>query len=156
MASGNTINEVIALMPKVRDIFQKYVRLLKERNVPLEQLIFTKRLSKDYSEYQIKRNTVESTAINLLHNEGKSLKAGELLRYIITDFYQRSSTTRAVPIEVIDMQKSTTYDIRRYTELLAEMCNSVTESFGYTLIYQPIITTNTSFHKITTTTMSQY
>ncbi|HEY7080567.1 MAG TPA: DNA polymerase domain-containing protein, partial [Nitrososphaeraceae archaeon] len=148
MASGNTINEVIALMPKVRDIFQKYVRLLKERNVPLEQLIFTKRLSKDYSEYQIKRNTVESTAINLLHNEGKSLRAGELLRYIITDFYQRSSTTRAVPIELIDMQKSTTYDIRRYTELLAETCNSVTESFGYTLIYQPIIT-NTSFHKIT-------
>ena len=140
MASGNTINEVIVLMPKVRDIFQKYVRLLKERNVPLEQLIFTKRLSKDYSEYQIKRNTVESTAINLLHKEGKSLKAGELLRYIITDFYQRSSTIRAVPIELIDKQKGTTYDIRRYIELLAEMCNSVTESFKYTLSLPIIIT----------------
>jgi DNA polymerase-2 len=139
MASGSTINEVIVLMPKVRDIFQKYVRLLKERNVPLEQLIFTKRLSKDYSEYQIKRNTVESSAINLLHKEGKSLKAGELLRYIITDFYQRSSTTRAIPIELIDIQKSTTYDIRRYAELLAEMCNSVTESFKYTLSLPIII-----------------
>jgi DNA polymerase I len=90
MTSGNTINEVIALIPKIRDIFQKYVRILKERKIPLEQLIFTKRLSKEYSEYQIKRNTVESSAINLLVNEGKSLKAGELLRYIITDFYQKS------------------------------------------------------------------
>ena len=134
MATGNTINEVIALMPKVKTIFQKYVGILKERKVPLEQLIFTKRLSKDYNEYQIKRNTVESTAINLLANEGKSLKAGELLRYIITDFYQRYSITRAVPIELIDMHKAnTTYDIRRYTELLAEVCNSVTEPFGYTL-----------------------
>jgi DNA polymerase-2 len=134
MATGNTINEVIALMPKVKDTFKKYVMILKERKVPLEQLIFTKRLSKDYSEYQIKRNTVESIAINLLANEGKSLKAGELSRYIITDFYQRYSRIRAVPIELIDMQKAnTTYDIRRYTELLAETCNSVTEPFGYTL-----------------------
>jgi DNA polymerase elongation subunit (family B) len=134
MATGNTINEIIALMPKVKDTFRKYVMILKERKVPLEQLIFTKRLSKDYSEYQIKRNTVESIAINLLANEGKSLKAGELSRYIITDFYQRYSRIRAVPIELIDMQKAnTTYDIRRYTELLAETCNSVTEPFGYTL-----------------------
>ena len=94
MATGNTITEVIALMPKVKTIFQKYVGILKERKVPLEQLIFTKRLSKDYNEYQIKRNTVESSAINLLANEGKSLKAGELLRYIITDFYQRYSKIR--------------------------------------------------------------
>ena len=134
MATGNTITEVIALMPKVKTIFQKYVGILKERKVPLEQLIFTKRLSKDYNEYQIKRNTVESSAINLLANEGKSLKAGELLRYIITDFYQRYSITRAVPIELIDMHKAnTTYDIRRYTERLAEVCNSVTEPFRYTL-----------------------
>ncbi|HEY7080601.1 MAG TPA: hypothetical protein VH500_12930 [Nitrososphaeraceae archaeon] len=48
------------------------------------------------------------------------------LRYIITDFYQKSSTIRAVPIELIDMQKAnTTYNIRRYTELLSEACNSV-------------------------------
>lgn len=136
MATGNTINEVIALMPRVKNIFQKYVRILKGRNVPLEQLIFTKRLSKDYGEYQIKRNTVESTAINLLASEGKSLKAGELLRYIITDFYQIYSKTRAVPIELIDMQKANTaYDIRRYTELLVETCNSVTEPCG--LLSQP-------------------
>ncbi|HEY7078851.1 MAG TPA: hypothetical protein VH500_04055 [Nitrososphaeraceae archaeon] len=77
---------------------------------------------------------MESSAINLLANEGKSLKAGELLRYIITDFYQKSSIIRAVHIELIDMQNSnTTYDIRRYIELLAEICNSVIEPFGNSL-----------------------
>jgi DNA polymerase elongation subunit (family B) len=71
-------------------------------------------------------------------NEGKSLKAGELLRYIITDFYQKSSTIRAVPIDLIDMQNvNTTYDTRRYTELVAETCNSVIEPFGYTLPLLP-------------------
>ena len=65
------------------------------------------------------------------------MKAGELLRYIITDFFQKSSTIRAVPIELIDMQKGTTYDIRRYIELLAETCNSVIKPFGYILPLLP-------------------
>jgi hypothetical protein len=39
----------------------------------------------------------------------------------------------AIPIELIDNQKAaTTYDVKRYTELLAKTCNSVTEPFGYT------------------------
>ena len=36
-----------------------------------------------------------------------------------------------MPAELFD--NKTTYDVRRYTELLAEACNSVTEPFGYTI-----------------------
>jgi DNA polymerase, archaea type len=143
MAAGNTINEVNALMPKVKDIFQKYVTFLKERRkVPLEELAFTKRLSKDSKEYQKNRDTVENNALSLLQIEGKSLKAGEILKYVITDYYrhcnnknsQSSGNMRAIPIELINDEKTTTtYDVRRYTQLLAETCNSVTEPFGYTI-----------------------
>jgi hypothetical protein len=34
-------------------------------------------------------------------------------------------------LEIID--ENTTYDIERYTELLAQTCNSVIEPFGYTI-----------------------
>jgi DNA polymerase, archaea type len=137
---GNTINEVKALMPtKVNDIFQKYVMLLKERRVPTEELVFTKRLSKNSNEYQKNRHTIENSALRLLEIEGKYLKAGEILKYIITDYYcstkkrLSSKNMRAIPIELIDTQKAaTTYDVKRYTELLAKTCNSVTEPFGYT------------------------
>jgi DNA polymerase elongation subunit (family B) len=130
-ATGNNVNEVKTLMPKVKDTFDKYVRLLKENDVRLEELVFTKRLSKNSNNYQ-HRNTIEINALMKLNNEGKFLSAGEVLQYIITDYYQtRTKNNRAIPVEIID--KSTVYDVRRYTELLTQTCNSVTEPFGLKL-----------------------
>jgi DNA polymerase elongation subunit (family B) len=138
-ANGNTINELKALVPtKINNVFQKYVTLLNERRVPIEELIFTKRLSKNSNDYQENRDTIENCALRLLEGEGKSLKAGEILRYVITDYYHRNTKTgssrnnRAIPVELFD-DKTSSYYVRRYTELLAKTCNSVTEPFGYIL-----------------------
>jgi DNA polymerase, archaea type len=140
MARGNNINEVKKLLPEVMNIFQKYAGRLKEGQVPLEELVFTKILSKDFDEYQKGRNTVENSAINLLNSEGKTMKAGELLRYVITDYYQRYSVIGAIPVELIDLDmektKKTTYNLIRYKELLVETCNSVIEHFGYSVSSQ--------------------
>jgi DNA polymerase I len=130
---GKNIGEVKALMPKVNGTFQKYVQLLKQSKIPFEELVFTKRISKNSKEYQ-KRNTVESNSIHLLDVEGKSLKAGEILEYVITDYYEtQSKNRRAIPIELIN-ENTTSYDVRRYVELLAETCNSVIEPFGFTVV----------------------
>jgi hypothetical protein len=48
-----------------------YVQLLKENKVPLDELAFTKRLSKDSSKYQ-KRNTLSNALTK--HSQGKYLK----------------------------------------------------------------------------------
>src|SRR5919198_2544085 len=137
--NGNTVNEIKALVPtKVNNVFQKYVTLLKEKRVPIEELVFTKRLSKNSNEYQ-DRDTVENSALRLLESEGKYLKAGELLRYVITDYYYHnnrktcsSRNKRAIPIELFD-DNIRTYDGKRYTVLLAKTCNSITEPSGYTI-----------------------
>ena len=131
MAIGNNIHEVKTLMPKVRDTFDKYVQLLKNSDVRLEELVFTKRLSKDSNNYK-KRNTIENNALMNLHIEGKFLRAGEVLQYIITDYYQtKSKNNRAMPIELIN--NKSTYDVRKYIELLTQACNSVIEPFGLKL-----------------------
>jgi DNA polymerase elongation subunit (family B) len=139
MARGNTIDEVKALMPVVADIYKKYTLLLKERRISLEELVFTKVLSKDSHEYLKNRNTLENDALQQLGREGKCLKAGQILRYIIRDYYyckkkryggNSSNKTRTIPIELIN-EKTYHYDVKRYTELLAEICNSATEPFGY-------------------------
>jgi DNA polymerase elongation subunit (family B) len=136
MSEGNNIKEVKALLPKVVDIYHKYVHLLKENKVPFDELAFTKRLSKDSNNYQ-NRNTVESNALTKLNSQGKYLKAGEILQYVITDYYQnRSKNNRAIPIDLVN--ESTRYDVRRYIELLTETCNSVTEPFGLKLTVPPI------------------
>jgi DNA polymerase elongation subunit (family B) len=51
MSKGSNIKEVKALLSKVKDMYM-YVRLLKENKVPLAELAFTKRLSKDSNKYQ--------------------------------------------------------------------------------------------------------
>ena len=63
------------------------------------------------------------------------MKAGENLEYVITDYYEtQSKNKRAIPIELINENTTTSYDVRRYMELLAETCNSVIEPFGFTVV----------------------
>jgi DNA polymerase, archaea type len=57
------------------------------------------------------------------------MRAGQILQYVITDYYRKNSRRRAIPVALIN--EKTTYDSRRYTQLLATVCNSVTEPFGY-------------------------
>jgi DNA polymerase elongation subunit (family B) len=129
MAQGNDIKEVKSLMiPKVKETFQKYKQQLKEGRVPLVDLIFTKVLSKDSNGYSA-NNTVDISAIYQLEDEGKSMRAGQILQYIVTDYYRKNSRRRSLPVELIN--EKTTYDTRRYTELLAEVCNSITLPFGH-------------------------
>jgi DNA polymerase elongation subunit (family B) len=85
-------------------------------------------------------NTCESAALRQLQSEGKSLHAGDVLQYVITDYYNKNKNKRpnrrAMPIEMIDSDNNnnnttTAYDARRYTELLAEEVRSITEPFGF-------------------------
>ena len=84
-------------------------------------------LSKDTHAYTA--NTAETGAIYQLQDEGKSMRAGQILQYVITDYNRKNSTKRAIPVALIN--EKTTYDSRRYTQLLAAVCNSVIEPFGF-------------------------
>lgn len=132
MAKGDTIKEVQALMPQVRDLFLKYKEELRQGKVPLADLTFTKMLSKDSDQYRV--NTVETSAIFQLADEGESMHAGEVLQYVITDYERKNSHKRTVPFKIIN--EKTTYDAKRYIELLAQVCNSVTTPFGYKVAMQ--------------------
>lgn len=125
MAAGDTVAEVRALMPQVKDTFAKYARLLKSGQVLTDDLVITKQVSKD-TEQHSDRNTVENDALSRLAKEGRLLKAGQTLRYVISDY---ENERKAVPLELAN--ESVAYDSERYIELLAQVCNSVTEPFGY-------------------------
>jgi DNA polymerase, archaea type len=98
--------------------------------VLLTDLIFTKILSKDSRLYRVR--TVETSAIHQLEDEGKSMRAGQILQYVITDYHRKNSSSsrrRSTPVELIN--EKTMYDARRYVELLAGVSNSITLPFGY-------------------------
>ena len=130
MSEANSIKEVRDLMPKVRKFFQIHLELLRYKKVPINDLVLTKRISKDVDEYK-NRNTVELDALLQLKHAGKSLKSGQILKFVLTDYYRKNSRKRSVPVELINSK--TVYDAKRYSELLVETCNSVTEPFGLKL-----------------------
>ena len=80
-----------------------------------------------------------TTWLQTSKDEGETMRAGQVMQYVITDYYRKNARKRSVPVELIN--ERTTYDARRYIELLAETCNSVTAPFGYTIdtrIYEMI------------------
>jgi DNA polymerase-2 len=129
MKEGSTVQEVKSLMPEVDRIFATHADLLRSGDVPLEDLVFTKQISKATSEYS-DRKTVEVDAIRQLASEGRPMKAGEVLRYVLTD-NKAHNGRRSTPIELVDA--STRYDPERYVELLAKVCDSVTVPFGHSV-----------------------
>jgi DNA polymerase, archaea type len=130
LSEAANISEVKAMFPKIENIFNSHLKLLKERRVSLTDLVFTKRISKNYYEYE-DRDTVENNALLDLSLGGKSLRAGEILKYVVTDYYGRHSKKRSIPIELAHSQ--TKFDVKRYCEILQEVTNTVTEPFGITL-----------------------
>lgn len=125
MAKGNNVAEVKSLMHEVRQTFEHFANDIKNGQILIRDLVFTKHLSKDSGQYD--KNTIENYSILQLFYEGKSLKAGQTLLYVITDYKRRRTT----PIELID--DTTSIDAKRYIEILAEVCNSLTAPFGYTV-----------------------
>ncbi len=122
MATGNDICEVKSLMPQVIGIYKKYLGMLEERNVPVEELSFTTRASKSVEEYRA--NSIQKDAMMQLKEEGESIKAGQKIRYIITDYSRK--TKRSAPLGMA----SSKYDVKRYAKLLDNYCTTVTKPFG--------------------------
>ena len=119
-----TISDVKGAISEAKLIQEKYDYHLLEHEVPLEDLIFTNRVTRGTN--QTKNNTIQADVINQLKGEGKSIEPGQKIRYVIHD-YSRKKSKRVIPIEVT--KSDFKYDAKRYSELLEKCCKSVIEPF---------------------------
>jgi DNA polymerase-2 len=65
----------------------------------------------------------------MLSINGKSLFAGQEIKYIITDFDNKNKLQRAIPIELIEQDSSPNYDTTRYYKLLYDCYYSIIKYF---------------------------
>jgi DNA polymerase I len=132
MSAANNIREVKELLPKLEeDIYTKYKKQVASKKVHYSDLAYTKRISKNSDGYS-NRNTLENCAIQLLSENGKTLRAGEEIKYVIMDFYNKKHPRRSVPAELIDNSSFPVefgYDKKRYCELLYYIHESITSHF---------------------------
>jgi len=127
MSAYNNIHEITKSLPILENVYQKYINLIRSKKISYTDLIFTKRLSKESNEYS-DRKTIENCVLKRLSSDGKSLNAGEEIKYIITNFYNENFLERAIPIELIN-KHAIRYDTKRYLELLKETYDSITKVF---------------------------
>jgi DNA polymerase-2 len=123
----NSVGETKQSIHILEDIYNKYQNFILSRKVSHSDLTFTKRISKDIDEYS-SRDTIENCVLKILSNNGKTLYAGEEIKYIITDFYNKSHLERALPIELLDKHRFK-YDEKRYSHLLSDAYNSIIKLF---------------------------
>lgn len=130
-SSCKTIEDLKMAISEAKSIQKKYEDQLFGYDVPLEDLVFTNRVTKSTGSYT--SNTIQADAVNQLKWEGQhEIVHGQKIRYVIDDYYSRKKSKRVIPIELAkinDGNKNTTrkYDARRYSELLDECCKSVIE-----------------------------
>ncbi len=127
MSAHNNIHEITKCLPILESVYKKYINLICTKKISYTDLIFIKRISKASNEYA-DRKTIENCVLKRLANNGKSLNAGEEIKYIITNFYNENFLERAIPIELID-ENNIGYDTKRYLELLKETYDSITKFF---------------------------
>jgi DNA polymerase I len=124
MAQADSVSGVRAGIQEYVETFLRCADSLRRHEVPASELAYTTNLSKVPGEYTTM--TVQRAAITQLTREGASLHAGEVIRYVITDYKGRDSK-RATPLDMIEDQAG--YDSGRYIRLLADACSSILGPF---------------------------
>ena len=120
-------NEFRLLIPSALRVLEKFVGLLRDGNVPLEDLVIVRNLSKNPDEYT--HQVPQAIAARHLVAQGGSVHAGQQVSYILT----RDQTRTALPPEIVD--EGTVYDSERYVDLLCSSAANLLLPLGYDTKY---------------------
>jgi DNA polymerase elongation subunit (family B) len=124
LASARSRAEFFMLLPSALRLVRSYINRLEHGQVSVRDLLITKQLSKNPSEYR--HNVMQAIAAKQLVNEGAQVTAGQTVSYIL----QHGKTENSVlASELID--DSAPYDVERYRKLLLEATAGLLSPFGY-------------------------
>jgi DNA polymerase elongation subunit (family B) len=102
------------LIPQALMIAKKYIRLIRDGQVPAEKLVLEKRLSKPPEEYRSLSH--QAIAAQQLQREGRYIHAGQNIRYVVIRDKAPIQVERAVPAELFEAAVG--YDTEAYVKLL--------------------------------------
>ena len=115
------------LIPKALRVLERFVGLLRERKIPLEDLVIVRNLSKNPDEYT--HQVPQAIAARHLVAQGGSVHAGQQVSYILTVDQTRTALSPEVAGE------DTVYDSERYVDLLCSSAANLLLPLGYDAKY---------------------
>ncbi len=134
LASAKSREELQTLVPRVIEIACAYADALRSGQVPYQDLVITKRLSRDPMTYS--KDTLLAIAARELLGSGVELSPGESIQYIITEEHADAVCDRARAF--VHYRGREPYDVDKYTELLLRAVETVLTPLG--IDYQRIET----------------
>lgn len=127
LASANNSKEFMAKIPEALNVVKDYRRKLLDGEVPVWDLIITKRLSKSPEDYTQKVSQL--IVAEQLLKEGVEVTAGKSIRFLFTSADNKRYHRRVKAEELIE--KGTNPDVRKYLLLLYSAASNILSPFGY-------------------------
>ena len=116
-------------IPDALEVVKKYRKRILDREVPTQDLIVTKRLSKNPEGYQ--KRVSQLIAAKQLLKAGIEAPAGKNVRFIYTDVANRRYERRVKAEELIET--GTNPDVKKYIFLLHSAASNILSPFGYSV-----------------------
>jgi DNA polymerase-2 len=151
-ASANNSREFMRKIPEALNVVKTYRQCLLDGDVPVWDLIVTKRLSKYPSRYKQRINHV-ITAEQLI-KEGAEVHAGKNIKFLFTDAKNKKCTRRVKAEQLIE--KGVNPDLKKYLLLLYASAAGLLSFAGFTAekVYESVHGYNCENSQITDFLMS--
>lgn len=128
LASAKSRNELNSIVPQVIEVACGYADALRAGQVPHQDLVITKRLSRGPMAYS--KDTLLAIAAKELVGTGIELSPGESIQYIITEEHADAKCDRARAF--VHYGGREPYDAKKYIELLLNAVETVLTPLGVT------------------------
>ena len=128
LASADDSKGFVKKVPDALEVIKQYRRKLLNGEVPIWDLIVTKRLSKDLENYTQKVSQV--IAGEQLRKEGFEVSAGKSVKFLFTSAKNKRYRRRVKAKELIE--EATNPDLNKYLLLLYSAASNILSPLGYT------------------------
>jgi len=127
LATASDSKTFIVKIPHALKVVKEYRKKLIDGEVPIWDLIVTKRLSKNPENYRQKVSQV--IAAEQLLKEGVEVSAGKKVRFLFTSAENKRYERRVRAEELIE--ENTNSDVKKYLLLLYSAASNILSPFGY-------------------------
>jgi DNA polymerase elongation subunit (family B) len=127
LATANNATEFFSKISEALKVVKRYRKLLVEGEIPIWDLIITKRLSKPLDNYKQKVSQV--IAAKQLQRERIAVSAGKNMRFLFTSAKNKRYERRVKAEELVE--ERTNSDTRKYLLLLYSAASNILSPFGY-------------------------
>jgi len=127
LASADDSKGFVEKIPDALNVVKEYRKKLLDGEVPVWDLVVTKRLSKDLKNYTQKVSQV--IAGEQLQKKGFEVSAGKSVKFLFTSAKNKRYRRRVKAKELIE--ETTSPDVRKYLLLLYSASSNILSPFGY-------------------------